>query len=175
MSALEVVKTERQLRFAAPAVVFVVLLFLSSHLAAQGSSRSSAGMTAGNHGIEVHITDQNGRALNVVLRVQVLSENGMRLAEGYSNKEQGVADFDGFTSGNFELSISGPDVETTTQDFQIYPTEETHREFVRVQLKNTAPPGSPATPGSDPTVSAQELSIPDKAHDEFVQGMEAYA
>ncbi len=180
MWAIEVVKSQKLLQLRNLTVAFVfVLLFLSSNLAAQRSGSSGGNgageMGVGNHSIEVHITDQSGRALSVVLRVQVLSENGMRLAESYSNREQGVADFDGFSSGIFQLSISGPDVETVTQNFQIYPTEATHREFIRVKMNNTAPAGSPASPGSDPTISAQDLSVPDKAHDEFSKGMEAYA
>ena len=174
MWVLEVVKAEKQ-RWRTNLAVALVLLLLSSGLAAQRSGTAGGDVGGGNHSLEVHVTDQSGRPLSVALRVQVLSENGMRLAEAYSNREQGVADFDGLTSGNFQLSVSGPDVETATQAFAIYLTEGTHREYIRVQMKNTAPPGSPASPGSDPTVSAEDLSIPDKAHEEFTKGMDAYA
>ncbi len=158
----EAVKSALRFRWHHPLIACAVLFF-------------SSNLTAQSHTIEVHITDQSGRPLNVALRVQLLTRDGLRVAEAFSNREQGVADFGNLGSGSFELSISGPDVETVTQSFDIYPTEGTHREYVRVEMKNTAPPGSPATPGSDPTVSAQDLSVPDKAHDAFTKGMEAYA
>jgi tetratricopeptide (TPR) repeat protein len=171
MPALARVRSENHLRFTEIAIALVVLL-LSANLAAQ---RGGASIQSGNHSLEVHLTDMGGRPLNVALRVQILSGNGIRLAESFSNREQGVADFEGFNSGSFRLSISGPDVETTTQDFEIIATEGTHREFIRVQMKNTAPPGLAASPGTDPTISAQDLSVPDKAHEAFDKGMEAYA
>src|SRR5579863_2379932 len=46
-------------------------------------------MMQGNHSIEVHLTDQNGQALNLTVRVQVLTNEGLRMAEAYSNREQG--------------------------------------------------------------------------------------
>ena len=174
MWVLEVVKAKRQRRTNFVAA-FILVLLLSSNLAAQRGGLGGGAGGTGNHSLEVHVTDQTSRPLNVALRVQLLSENGMRLAEAYSNKEQGVADFDGLTSGNFQVSVSGVDVETVTQNFQIYPTEGVHREYIRVQMKNLAPPGSPATPGSDPMISTQDLSVPDKAHDAFTKGMEAHA
>lgn len=177
MWALAAVKSEGPLYLKNLSLALTVL-FLSANLAAQRSGTNGGNgageMGTGAHSIEVHLTDQNGRPLNVALRVQILSESGNRLAESFSNREQGVADFEGFTSGSFQLSITGPDVEPATQAFEIYPTEATHREYIRVVMKNTAPPGSPASPGSDPTVSAQDLSIPDKAREQFEKGMEAH-
>jgi tetratricopeptide (TPR) repeat protein len=174
MWALEFVKPADPSRLKIFAIGLAVVLSCAN-LTAQRGTTGGTGMNVGSHTIEVHLTDQNGRPLSVALRVQIFSESGNRLAEAFSNREQGVADFEGFTSGSFMLSISGPDVETVTQNFEIYATEATHREFIRVQMKNTAPPGSPASPGSDPTVSAQDLSVPDKARDEFEKGMDAYA
>lgn len=171
MRTLAAVKSESRVPLKNFAIASVVL-FLSVSLMAQSTGTGS--LESGNHSVEVHITDQNGRPLNVALRVQILSQTGMRLAEAFSNREQGVADFDGFPGGSFQLSISGVDVETVTQAFDIYPTEGTHREFIRVQMKNLSPSDSNTSPGSDPTVSAGDLSIPDKARDEFEKGMEAY-
>jgi Tfp pilus assembly protein PilF len=149
-----------------------VVLISSANIIAQ--STGAGELQSGDHAMEVHITDQHGRPLNVALRVQILSQTGLRLAEAFSNREQGVADFNGLSSGAFQLSISGPDVETATQAFEIYPTEGTHREYIRVQMKDTAPSDSNASPGTDPTISAQDLSVPDKAREEFEKGMEAY-
>ena len=132
-------------------------------------------MQQGNHSIEVHLTDQKGQPLNVNVRVQVLSNSGMRMAEAYSNREQGVADFDGFNDGSYRLLITGPEIDTVTLAFQIYATENTHREYVKVDLKNIPLPGSTDSPGTDPSVSAQDLSVPAKAREEFRKGMEAYA
>ena len=113
--------------------------------------------------------------MNLTLRIQVLSESGMRLAEAYSNREQGVAEFDGFPSATSSCWSRATEIETVTVPFQIYATEGTHREYVKVDVKSTAPPGTEASPGTDPSVSAQDLSVPPKAREEFEKGMDAYA
>ena len=136
------------------------------------AQRGGSQMQLGNHSIEIHMVNQNGAPLNVSVRVEVLTAGGMRMAEAYSNREQGVADFEGFSDGVFQLRITAPDIETVTQTFEITATEATHREYVRVELKNLNP-GSPASPGTDPTISAEDLSVPAKAREEFAKGMEA--
>jgi len=171
MQALAAVKSENPPRLKNLAIVLVVL-FLSANLAAQ---RGGGEMQNGNHSIEVHLTDQRGQPLNVTVRVQVLTRSGLHMAEAYSNREQGVADFEGFNDGYFQLLIAGPEIETVTLPFQIYATEATHREYVKVELKNVPLPGSTASAGTDPSVSAQDLSVPAKAREEFAKGMEAYA
>lgn len=172
MRTFAAVKSESRFPIKNLAVVWLVFC-LAANLAAQRGGSGSP-MQVGNHTIEVHLTDQNGRALNVALRVQILDQGGTRIAEAFSNREQGVADFEGFSTGSFVLSVSGPDVETATQNFDIYATEGTHREYLRVQMKNLAPSDSNASPGTDPTISTQDLSIPDKAREDFEKGMEAY-
>jgi Tfp pilus assembly protein PilF len=147
------------------------VLIPAMDLAAQ---RGGSQMQLGNHAIEIHMVNQEGAPLSISVRVEVLTDSGMKMAEAYSNREQGVADFEGFNDGYFQLRVSGPDVETVTQTFQIVATEATHREYIRVDLKNSNPATS-VSPGSDPTVSAEDLSIPAKAREEFGKGMEAYA
>lgn len=147
-----------------------VCLLVTDALAQRGGGQ----MQLGNHSIEIHIIDQSGAPLNVSLRVEILTEGGQRMAEAYSNREQGVADFEGFNDGNFQLRITGPDIEPVNQGFQIPATEATHREYVRVELKNTNP-GSSASPDADPTISAQDLQVPARAREEFTKAMEAYA
>jgi Tfp pilus assembly protein PilF len=131
-------------------------------------------MQLGNHSIEIHMVNQQGAPLNISVRVEVLTNSGMKMAEAYSNREQGVADFDGFSDGVFQIRISNPEIETVTQTFEIAANEATHREYIRLDLKNLNP-GSPSSPGSDPIVSAEDLSIPVRAREEFGKGMEAYA
>jgi len=169
MSALQTVKSGKQSRFQNLAAAFLIL-FLSADLLGQ----ASAAQRGGGHSIEVHLTDQKGQPLSAVVRVEVLTESGLRITEAYTNREQGVADFEGFNDGFFQLRISGPEIETVSLEFQIYATESTHREYVRVDLKETMP-GSPASPGTDPRVSAQDLSVPAKAREAFAKGMEAYS
>lgn len=172
MSALRTVKPGNLPRFQSLAAAFLIL-FCSSHLQAQvaiGGGQEHGGA----HGVEVHLTDQHGDALSVIVKVEVLTDSGLRIAEAYTNREQGVADLQGFNDGFFKLRISGPEIETVNLDFEIYATESTHREYVRVDLKNNIP-GTPASPGTDPSISTQDLSVPDKARDAFEKGMEAYA
>ena len=144
-------------------------------LVGQGAGqRAGNQMSQGNHQIEVHLTDQKGQPLNVTAKVQVLTNEGLRMAEAYSNREQGVAEFDGFNDGYYQLQITGPDIQTTTVAFQIPATEATHREYVMVEIKNSSGANSSVSAGSDPTVSAQDLAVPEKARAEFDKGMDAY-
>jgi len=172
MSALRTVKPEKPPRFQSLAATFLIL-FCAPSLSAQAGSASGQ-EHGGAHSVEIHLTDQRGDALNVIVKVEVLSNSGLRIAEAYTNHEQGVADLAGFNDGFYKLRVSGPEIETVSLDFEIYATESTHREYVRVDLKNNTP-GTPATPGTDPSVSAQDLSVPNKARDAFEKGMEAHA
>src|SRR5947209_2561135 len=104
----------------------------------------------GNHSIEIHMVTQEGAPLNVSLRVEVLTTGGMKMAEAYTNREQGVAEFEGFNDGDFQVRISGPNIETVTQSFGVTATEATHREYIRVDLKKSEA-GSTAAQGTDPT------------------------
>jgi Tfp pilus assembly protein PilF len=129
----------------------------------------------GGHSIEVHLTDQKGQPLNVTVHVEVLTDDGLRMADAYSNREQGVADFEGFNDGFYRVRISGPQIEPVNIQFEIYATESTHREYVVLEVKDVPLPGTSASPGTDPSVSAQDLSVPPKAREEFEKGMDAYA
>jgi tetratricopeptide (TPR) repeat protein len=149
-----------------------LIFFLGANSAGQ---RGGSTMQMGNHAIEIHLTNQRGAALNLTVKVEILTDMGLKMAEAFSNREEGVADFEGFNDGYFQLRVSGPGIETVVQTFQITATEATHREYIRVDVKNTAPPAESSSPGSDPTVSAEDLSIPAKAREEFARGMEAHA
>jgi Tfp pilus assembly protein PilF len=150
---------------------FLVFLSMAGHLLGQtGGSR----LQQGNHSIEIHVVGQSGAPLGVMVRVEVLSNSGFHMAEGYSNREQGVTDFEGFSDGLFQVRITGPDIEPTTQRFQIAATEATHREYIRVELKQTNS-GSEAASSDDLKVSAQDLAVPRRARAEFEKGMEANA
>ncbi len=170
MLALQAVKSH--IGFRIRSLIVAVSLLLVGYAAGQ---RAGNQMSQGNHSIEVHLTDQRGQPLNLTVRVQVLTNEGLRMAEAYSNREQGVADFEGFNDGYYQLQITGPEIETVTLAFQIPATEATHREYVRVDVKNEAVPGSTASSGGDSIVSAQDLAVPAKAHAEFDRAMEAYA
>jgi len=151
--------------------LFVVAL-ACTYLSGQ---RGGSTLQMGNHSIEIHLVNQRGGALNINVKVEILTDGGMRMAESYSNREEGVADFEGFNDGVFQLRVSGPGIDTVSQSFQITATEATHREYIRIDIKNLAPPGETASPGNDPTVSAEDLSVPAKAREEFAKGMEAHA
>ena len=151
-------------------LLFVCLWLVGGLVAQTGGSQ----LQSGNHSIEIHVVNQTGAPLDTSLRVEVLSTSGLHMAEAYSNREEGVADFGGFSDGLFQVRITGPGIEPVTQTFQIAATEPTHREYVRVERKDTQS-GSEASSTSDPTVSAQELAAPPRARAEFEKGMEAYA
>jgi superkiller protein 3 len=152
--------------------LLLLVVFAPGPLAGQRGGNS---VQMGNHSIEVHLTSQKGGTLNVNAKVEILTETGLKMAESYSNREEGVADFEGFNDGYFQLRVSGPGIETVSQSFQITATEATHREYIRIDVKNIAPPGESASPGTDPTVSAEDLSVPVKAREEFARGMDAHA
>ena len=171
MWALETVKTRAGFRSRALLKALPLLLLAHPAVGQIGGGQ----IKQGGHSVEVHLTDQKGQALNVTARVEVLSNDGLRMADAYSNREQGVADFEGFNDGFYRLRISGPDIEPVSLQFAIYATESTHREYVTVEVKNVPLPGSSASPGTDPSVSAQDLSVPSKAREEFEKGMDAHA
>ena len=151
--------------------VLCLSLLLTGSLAAQvGGSR----LQMGNHSIEVHVLNQSGAPLNIPVRVEILSAAGLHMAEAYSNREQGVTDFDGFGDGTFLVRVTGPEIEPVTQSFTLGGTEGNHREYVQVKLKDTDS-GSKVSSEDDPKVSAQDLAVPAKARAEFDKGMEAYA
>jgi len=156
-------------------IAFLVLI--ASFVLANRSFAQRGGSTLqmGNHSIEIHLTNQRGANLSITAKVEILTEAGMKMAEAYTNREEGVADFEGFNDGLFQLRVSAPDIETITQSFQITATEATHREYIRVEEKKPAVPAQNGPPGSDPTISAEDLSIPAKAREEFAKGMEAHA
>jgi hypothetical protein len=128
-------------------LVLSLALFLPIASLILEAQRGGSQVQLGNYSIEIHMVNQNGAPLNVSVRVEVLTASGMRMAEAYSNREQGVADFEGFSDGTFQLRITGSEMEPVTQSFEITATEATHREYVRVELKNLNP-GSPASPGT---------------------------
>ena len=147
-----------------------VCLWLVGNLVAQTGAGQ---LQMGNHSIEIHVVNQSGAPIDASLRVEVLSTSGLHMAEAYSNREEGVANFDGFSDGVFQVRITGPGIEPITQSFQVAATEATHREYVRVERKDIN--SSSEASSSDPTVSAQDLAVPSRARAEFDKGMEAYA
>jgi len=147
-------------------------LLLIGRLAAQGVGGNQ--LQIGNHSIEIHVVNQSGRPLDIPVRVEVLSTGGQHMAEAYSNREEGVADFEGFSDGVFQVRITGPGIEPVTQSFQIAATETDHREYIHVELKETNS-DSKVSSADDPSVSVQDLAVPSKARAEFDRGMEAHA
>lgn len=152
-------------------LTLILILIAAVHLAGQ---RGGPVVQMGNHSIEIHLTNQRGAALNVNVKVEVLTDMGLKMAEAFSNREEGVADFEGFNDGYFQLRVSGPGIETVTQSFQITATEATHREYIRIDVKNPTASENGSS-GGDPTISAEDLSVPERAREEFAKGMDSHA
>ncbi|MBV9183310.1 MAG: tetratricopeptide repeat protein [Acidobacteria bacterium] len=150
---------------------FLLSLLLIPNLQAQ---RGGNTVQLGGHSLEIHILNESGAPLNLSLRVEVLASGGYHIAEAYSNREQGVAEFEGLADGIFQVRISGLEIEPVVSSFQIVPTESMHREYVRIDLKKPKEE-SKNSPNDGSTVSAQDLAVPEKARAEFERGMEAHA
>jgi Tfp pilus assembly protein PilF len=129
---------------------------------------------ASTHKLEIHVTLTTGVPISSVVRVQVLDLNGTPIAEAYTNRKEGVAEFQNFFSeGTYRLLISGANIETTTAETQIVPTETDHREYVRVKSAEQRVESIPGAGNS--SVSVETMGVPEKAKDAFNKGVDYYA
>lgn len=136
----------------------VSLLGLSIVTPAVAQARS------GNLGIRVTFPD--GRACNVVVRVQLMSgASTSPLAEGYTN-DMGMTEFNNLQVGNYHVIVSGEGIEQTDSGtFEVDNRRTSQYQYVTV--KPTKKSGEADLIPGESIVSAADLKIPAKAAKEF--------
>ena len=141
----------------------MVLLLFPAFLIAQG----------GDCSLTVRVLTDNERTIEVPIRLEVLSAQGLLVAT--INIFGGDSPHVQVTSGKaYSLRVSGAGIETvTTPLFEISPMEGEHTETVHVKPSSQKQAGDP-TPGS-PTISVSEMNIPKKASAEMKKGLDAYS
>lgn len=141
----------------------LVLLLFPAFLIAQG----------GDCSLTVRVLTDNERTIEVPIRIEVLSAQGLLVAT--VNIFGGDSPHVQVTSGKtYSLRVSGAGIETaTTPQFDISPMEGEHTETIHVKLSSQKQAGE-STPGS-PTISVSEMNIPKKASAEMKKGLDAYS
>src|SRR5579872_2567659 len=108
-----------------PLVLLVLLPFLCFPL-----SRAFAQLKIGN--IHVRVTFPDDRAPTLQLKVVLLGD-GNQVAETFTN-DNGQAQFLNVAIGNYQVSVSGSGIQTTTSDmFEVDARKGTQSIFVRVK------------------------------------------
>ena len=116
--------------------------------------------------VEIQLTDESSRPLeNSQLMVELGSMGGGGPQRTYVDTD-GRASFSVHGGSTYQLTISGPEIETVTSSFDLYPDETVHRERIEVKFK---PDAKSQKPGG--VISASDLKIPPKARSEFTKGM----
>src|ERR1700733_7751216 len=125
-------------------------------------SPAIAQIKAGN--IHLHVTFPDDRAPTAQLKV-VLIGDGNQVAETFTN-DNGQAQFVNVAVGNYQVSVSGSGVQTTTSDtFEVDARKGTQSVFVRVKPAESA--DTRTVKGASATVAANDLKLPRKASQAF--------
>lgn len=137
----------------------LALLFL---LPCFAISPAIAQINAGN--IHIHVTFPDDRAPTIQLKV-VLTGDGNQIAETFTN-DNGQAQFLNVGLGNYQVSVSGSGVQTTTSDtFEVDARKGTQSIFVRVKPAENG--DAKTVKGANATVAASDLKVSKKASQAF--------
>jgi Flp pilus assembly protein TadD len=118
--------------------------------------------------VEIQLVNEGSRPLPIQALVEI-SGMGSINTRTYTNMD-GKASFSIRSGANYQVQVSGTEIENTSTSFEVQPGEMFHHEYVTVKLKER--PGSSAPPGG--IVSAANLNIPDKAQREYEKGMKEF-
>lgn len=120
--------------------------------------------------LQVRVITDNERPVAESMRVQVLRTDSTTVV-AESMTMEGMAQFPALDPGHYIIRVTGSTIEdTTTPDFEVVEIATTTVQFVHVKLRSLA---GPAGGARQATVSAQELTIPRKAREEFNKAGEA--
>jgi tetratricopeptide (TPR) repeat protein len=114
--------------------------------------------------VHVHVTYPDDRAPGIQMKVALIGD-GNQIAETFTN-DQGQAQFVNVAVGNYQVSVSGSGIQTTTSDtFEVDARKGTQSVFVRVKPAETA--DTKTVKGASATVAANDLKVPRKASQAF--------
>lgn len=155
--------------------LLVLLITMSAAGQRPGGSKQGGNLqVAGNQvpmpSIEVRVVAENEQPIAEHTRVQLLRPDGVvPVAETFSS--DGMAQFPNVPAGCYILRVTGSTIaETRTERFEVPAIAATTVQFVHVKsIAAAGPAGAGGKPG---TVSAYDLNIPKKAHEEFTKAAE---
>ena len=114
--------------------------------------------------VHVRVTFPDDRAPTVQLKVVLLGD-GNQVAETFTN-DNGQAQFLNVAIGNYQVSVSGSGIQTTTSDmFEVDARKGTQSVFVRVKPAEATE--AKTVKGEKATVAANDLKVPKKASQAF--------
>ena len=138
-------------------LALLLLLFLSLAF-----SPACAQIKSGN--VHVLVTYPDDRAPTAQLKVGLIG-SGNQVAETYTN-DHGQAQFWNVGIGNYQLSVSGSGIQTTTSEmFEVDSGRGTQSIFVRVKPAENG--DSRTVKGQSATIAANDLKVPKKASQAF--------
>jgi hypothetical protein len=117
--------------------------------------------------VEIQLVNEGSRPLAIQALVE-LTGMGSINTRTYTNMD-GKASFSVRGGANYQVQVSGGDIENASATFEVQPGEMFHHEYVTVKMKERAGNGAPGG-----MVSAANLNIPEKALKEYDKGMKEF-
>jgi predicted negative regulator of RcsB-dependent stress response len=115
--------------------------------------------------LEVQLTSDGARPVPVQALVQVSQTSGGVVQANYTDMD-GKVTMSIPPGGTYEITVSGPGIETTQQEFELFQGESFHHQPVTVKLTADAKANLPGG-----MVSASALNVPANARHEYDKGM----
>ena len=158
---------DRLLRTIVSSAICITVLAISS-FAQRGVTRHSA-----NPEIQVRVTYEDDHPVSMQLRVELLNDTGLMVAQQVSDQD-GRTSFQIMGTGTFRVRVSGNNIEDATSDAVTLDQDTMTRIlFVHVKPKAGAVQ-STATKGSPAVTSAAQLHVPPDAQKAFNRGLTAW-
>jgi tetratricopeptide (TPR) repeat protein len=142
-------------------VLGFLLIFTASVLPCMAQMRPTARST---FSIAGSIHDDNGQQTMENVRVDLKESTGIPLNTTFT-RAGGEFEFDGLTRGDYIIQVAVKDYETLEQKVSIAGAD------VRGLYISLARATSVVNQNSGASISAHELSVPGKAHEEYLKGM----
>lgn len=138
-----------------------VTFFLLVNLSAECQRLATAGSL---NQLKIRLVHDNEAPFARPLLVQLISDGGTPIQEAMSN-DRGEVEFRSIPAGGYKVRVTGQSVKET--EAELMSVDSTSTQYVRV-----TPASPPAAMGLG-FISAQRLSVPDKARKEFEKGSRA--
>ncbi|HTC49111.1 MAG TPA: tetratricopeptide repeat protein [Candidatus Aquilonibacter sp.] len=152
------------------------LLLFAVLLLPQLSAVVLAQVQTGN--VHVYVTYLDDRAVTEQLKVVLVSgSTGNQISETFTN-DHGQAEFFGVAVGNYRVSVSGPDIQTTeSEEFEVDARKGSQSVFVRVRSNSEDGQSAEgkANDQNNQMITAADLGVPQSAAKEFDKANEFIA
>jgi Flp pilus assembly protein TadD len=158
---------------AIPALTAVVFCTALSGLAQRAPRPSTPpglsqpGINRSEIRVEVQLVDERSRPVPIQALVEITGMGSIN-TRSYTNMD-GKAAFAIRSGANYQMQVSGTEIENASMSFEVQPGEMFHHEYVTVKMK---PNANFRAPGG--MVAAGNLNIPEKAVKEYDKGMKEF-